>query len=126
MKGSSFFAALLLAACLPLHANESHEDYIFQRNRCALAYGLGIHSDPSISNKSIVATGMYMRERGIQMRFAELTVINDKIMKEIMGAKTMKEITGAPDSQIEEWESRAQKITDSDFCKTYLSSLQSN
>ncbi|MBI6911063.1 hypothetical protein [Pseudomonas palleroniana] len=117
MKEPKIFAALLSTFCLSLHASESQDDFLFQANRCALAYGLGIHSDPSVITKSAVVTGKYMRDQGIQKNYAEISAINDKAMQEIMGA---------PDSPVKEWEARAQKITESEFCEKYLSILQSD
>lgn len=107
---------LIAATFLFLQGCENREEHIFQLTRCGLAAGLDVHSDPSVVTLSAEAVGLYGREHGIKMSFEEMTVITDKITKEIMGA---------PESPVQEWDDRAKKIAESDFCKKYLSSLYS-
>lgn len=115
MKGIKLCSILLPAAILPMQAFADQNDYVFQATRCAIAYSLGINSDPSVITNSAVATSLYLREHGGESaaaRNARFDAITN-------------EIKGPPDSPVQDWEDRAQKITESDFCKKYLASLQS-
>ncbi|AVO58316.1 hypothetical protein [Pseudomonas chlororaphis] len=114
MKGSKTCLVLIATSLFFLQGFEDQEDRIFQTNRCALAAAMGLNSDPSIVTKAAVEIREYMRERGINKSFAELTAITNKIQAEIMGP---------PDSPLQEWEDRARKITESNFCRKYLSNL---
>ena len=115
MKGSKYFAVLLTLLCLPLHASESDHEIMFKMQRCTLAYAYGIHSDMKVIDKAGAATGRYMRDHGVKS-YSEISAIGDKATKEILGT---------PDSSSKEREERAKVINESEFCKTFMSSVQS-
>lgn len=116
MKGSNYFAVLLTLLCLPLHASESDQEIIFKMKRCTLAYAYGIHSDMKVINKAATATALYMRDHRVT-GYSEISAIGDKATKAILGG---------PDSSSKEREDRARAINESEFCKTFISSIQSN
>jgi hypothetical protein len=115
IKGTKLYAVLLPAAILPVQAFADQDDYVFQGTRCAIAYSVGINSDPSVGDKSALAMGLYIREHGVESA-TERKARFDAIVNELVGP---------PDSFAEGLEDRAQKIAESDFCKRYLSDLQS-
>lgn len=115
MKGTKLYSVLLPAAFLPAQAFADQNDYVFQGTRCAIAYSVGINSDPSVVDKSALAMRLYIQEHGTESA-AERNARFDAIVNELKGP---------PDSPGQGLEDRAQKITESDFCKKYLSDLQS-
>lgn len=116
MKGSEYFAVLLALLCLPLHASESDHEIMFKMQRCTLAYAYGVHSDMKVIDKAGIATAIYMRDHGVKS-YSEISAIGDKATKEILGA---------PGSSAEEREERAKGINESEFCKKFMRSIQSN
>lgn len=116
MKRSKYFAVLLALPCLPLHASENDHEIMFKMQRCTLAYAYGIHSDMKVIDKAGAATALYMRDHGVK-GYSEISAIGDKATKEILGP---------PDSSSEERKERAIAINESEFCKTFMSSVQSN
>lgn len=116
VKGSIYLAVLLTLLCLPLHASESDHEIIFKMKRCTLAYAYGIHSDMKVINKAAIATALYMRDHGVT-GYSEASAIGDKATKEILGTA---------DSSSKEREERTKAINESEFCKTFMSSVQSN
>ncbi|MBF4210265.1 hypothetical protein EI533_21310 [Pseudomonas donghuensis] len=115
MKAYKTCSALIATAFLFLHGCENPEGHIYQANRCAVAYSMGSNVDPSVVTNAALETGQYMRAHGINKSVAELTAMTDKVKDEIMGT---------PDAPYKGWEGRADRISESDFCKKYLSSLQ--